>query len=274
MKNPFILLIPILIFALISGLGNRLFAAGGVSPAILVVISAVAMLLMAAIRPKKSSGKAVPDAALTLLGKYAESAFDYDEKLSSKFQSAVADYVNAMPKSAMNKLTALEAQCKTDADKYAVSVALGLAKTTVGDFEAAIKLYNKAVVIFPNTELAAAIGAAHQRMGELEHAIDSYEFALELDPDNIDARSSLATAYVADGRFDRAIEVAESALAQDENHASSLATCAICYGVLDDPLMSKSYTEKAVAQGYKEEKITATIPALKKKYRKTIESMK
>lgn len=268
MKKPFYFLIPILIFAVISFLGTRLFASGGMHPAVLVAIAAVAMLLMAAIRPKAGSGKAAPDAALTILGDFAKDAFDHDEKLASKFQSAVADYVGSMPKAAINKLEKLQPLCKTDADTYAVSVAMGLAKTTVGDFEAAIKLYNKAVVINPTTELAAAIGAAQQRIGELTQAMDSYAFALELDPDNVDARSSLATAYVADGDFEMAIEHAKLVLDRDENHASALATTAICYGVLNDPLLYKSYTEKAVANGYKEDKITSTVPALKKKFKR------
>lgn len=268
MKKTGLFLIPLLIFAVISFLGTRLFASGGMHPALLVAIAAAAMLLMAAVRPKNKNGKAAPDAALTILGDFAKDAFDYDEKLSSKFQSAVADYISSMPKSAINKLEKLQPLCKTDADTYAVSVVLGLAKTTVGDFEAAIKLYNKAVVLNPTTELAAAIGGAQQRIGELTQAMDSYAFALELDPDNLEARSSLATAYVADGDFEMAIEHAKLVLDRDENHASALATTAICYGVLNDPLLYKSYTEKAVANGYKEDKITSTVPALKKKFKR------
>lgn len=274
MKKTGIFIIPLLIFGVISILGTRLFASGGIHPAVLVAIAAGAMLLMAAIRPKNNSGKATPDAALTILGDFAKDAFDYDEKLSNRFQSAVADYINSMPKSAINKLEKLQNACKTDADTYAVSVALGLAKTTTGDFEAAIKLYNKAVVLHPTTELALAIGAAQQRIGELEQAQDSYEFALDLDPSNIEARSALATAYVADGMFEEAITEARLALEMDENHASALATCAICYGVLNDSLLCRSYTNKAIENGYKAEKISSTIDALKKKFKKTLESMK
>jgi tetratricopeptide (TPR) repeat protein len=235
---------------------------------VLVVISAVAMLAMAAIRPKKSAVKADPTAAMGILGDVAKEAFAHDEQLAAKFRSAVKDYSSNMPKSAINKLEKLQSQCKTDADTYAVSVALGVAKASIGNFEAAIKLYNKAVVIYPTTELAAAIGAAQQRMGELDQARDSYEFALELDPANIDARSALATAYVADGMFEQAIEEARLALEQNENHASSLATCAICYGILNETLLSKNYTDKAVSSGYKAEKITSTITALKKKFKR------
>lgn len=270
MKKSGLFILPLLIFAVVSVFGNRLFAAGGMSPAVLVALCAGSMLLMAAIRPKSNAGKASVDAGLTILDDFAKDAFHYDDKLSSKYQSAVADYLNAMPKSAISKLEKLQNVCKTDADTYAVSVALGLAKTTQGDFESAIKLYNKAIVLHPTTELAMAIGAAQQRIGELEQARDSYDFALELDPNNIEAFSAKATAYVGDGMFEEAITEARLALEMDENHASALATCAICYGVLDDNLLCKSYTDKAVAAGYKADKISATIPALKKKFKKTL----
>lgn len=267
MKKSGIFIIPVLIFALVTLVGNRLFASGAVSPTTLVIGAGLIFFLLMMVRPKGKS-TAAPDHTLTLLGEFSKDAFADDEKLAAKFQSAVADYLNNMPKSAINKLEKLQSQCKTDADTYAVSVALGLAKTTVGDFDAAIKLYNKAVVLHPTTELACAIGAAQQRIGELSAARDSYEFALDLDPNNIDARSSLATAYVADGMFEDAITEARLALELDENHPSSLATCAICYGVLDDNLLYKSYREKAVANGYKEEKITSTVSALKKKFKR------
>lgn len=267
MKKSGIFIIPVLIFALVTILGNRLFASGAVSPTTLVIGASLLFFLLMMVRPKSKS-TAAPDKALTLLGDYAKDAFADDEKLAGKFQSAIADYTNNMPKAAINKLEKLQSQCKTGADTYAVSVAMGLAKTTVGDFEAAIKLYNKAVVIYPSTELACAIGGAQQRIGELRQARDSYEFALDLDPNNIDARSSLATAYVADGMFEDAITEARLALELDENHSSSLATCAICYGVLNDTLLYNSYKDKAVANGYKEDKITSTVPALKKKFKK------
>lgn len=268
MKKTGLLIIPILIIGLFGIFGGRLLTSGIVSPTTLVIITVVAFGLMMLIRPKNQAGKASPDAALTLLGDYAKEAFADDEASSNKFSSAVSDYVNSMPKAAISKLEKLQPLCKTDADTYAVSVALGMAKTTTGEFDAAIKLYNQAVVIHPTTELAMAIGAAQQRIGELEQARDSYEFALDLDPNNIDARSALATAYVGDGMFEEAIDEARLALEMDEDHASALATCAICYGVLDDNLLCKSYTDKAVAAGYKADKISATIPALKKRFKR------
>ena len=267
MKKPGIFLIPLLIFAVISFLGTRLFASGAISPAAMVAIFGGLMILMAFVRPKNKSQSPVDD-QLTLLGEPAQDAFKDDEKLQSKFQSAVADYTAGMPRAAMNKLTVLATQCKTDNDRYAIAVMTGLVNCSLGDFENAIKLYNQAIVLFPGSQLAAAIGSAHQRLGELKKAIDSYEFALELDENNLDARSSLATAYVAHGDFELAIEESQQVLDQDENNASALATIAICHGVLGNEDLRVGYTEKAVANGYKEEKINTTIDALKKRHRK------
>lgn len=268
MKKTGIFLVPILIIGAFMLMSNKLMASGAVNPTTMVIVAVVAFVLMLAIRPKKQPSSGNTESTLSLLGDFAKDAFANDEKLSKQFDSAVSDYVNGMPRAATSKLEKLQPLCKTDADNYAVSVALGMTKSSTGDYAAAIKLYNKAVVLHPTTELAMAIGNAQQRIGELEQARDSYEFALDLDPSNIDARSSLATAYVADGMFEEAIEEARLALEQDENHSSSLATCAICYGILDDTLLCRSYTDKAVANGYNASKITDTITALKKKFKK------
>jgi tetratricopeptide (TPR) repeat protein len=268
MKKSGIFIVPLLIFAVISLLGTKLFAAGTISPAMLVALGAGAMLLMALIRPKAPKGNVTPDTAMTLMGDFSRDAFAQDEKLRRQFDSAVTDYMGAMPKSATGKLEKLQPLCKTDADTYAVSVILGLTKASIGDYEAAIKLYNKAIVLNPTTDLALAIGAAQQRIGELEKARDSYDFALDLDPNNIEALSAKATAYVGDGMFEEAITEARLALEMDENHPSSLATCAICYGILDDMLLHKSYTDKAVDNGYSAVKISDTVTALKKKFKR------
>lgn len=267
MKKPGIFLIPLLIFAVISFLGTRLFASGSISPAAMVAIFGGLMILMAFVRPK-NKGQVPADAQLTLLGEPAKDAFSDDEKLQGKFQSAVADYTAGMPRAALNKLTLLATQCKTDNDRYAVAVMTGLVNCSLGQYESAIKLYNQAIVLFPSSELASAIGSAHQRLGELRKAIDSYEFALELDSGNLDARSCLATAFVAHGDFEYAIDASQLVLDHDENNASALATVAICHGVLGNDDLYVGYTEKAVANGYSEEKIKSTVEALKKRHKK------
>lgn len=273
MKKSGIFVVPILIIGVFMLMSNKLMASGAVTPTTMVMIGAVAFVLLLLIRPRKPTSSASPDAVLTLLGEFSKGAFVSDEKLSKQFDAAVGDYLNNMPKAAIGKLEKLQNLCKTDADTYAVSVALGLTKASTGDYAAAIKLFNRAVVLHPTAQLAEAIASAHQRIGELDEAIDSYEFALDLDPDAIDIRAKLATAYVGNGDFKTAIDQAQLVLDQKEDHASALATIAICHGVLDHSDLCSGYTAKAVDAGYSEQKITTTVTALKKKYKKTLESM-
>lgn len=273
MKKTGMLFMPIIVVALMAFFGKQLFS-GRIDPMTMLIIAAVAFGLMMFIKPKKSASGSTNAAAMDLLGEYAKDAFSYDEKLHNKFMSAVNDHFNAMPKSAYKKLTELEPLCKTDDDTYAHSIALALSKISNEDYEGAIKLYNKAVVIHPSAQLAEAIGSLHQRMGELEKAIDAYQFAMDLDPSNLAILAKVATVYVADGDFESGIEHAQLVLDREENNASALATIAICHGALEHGDLYKGYTVKAVENGYDEGKITNTVTALKKKYKKTLESLK
>ena len=274
MKKAGSILIPIAVFAVVFIFFRQVFGSTRMNPLVMLGIIAVCLIGSTMLRPRKSGSKGTVDATFSLLGDYSKEAFSYDEQLSAHFQSAVSDFLNSMPKSATKKLEQLQPHCKTDADTYAVSVALGMIKCYDDDHAAAIKLFNRAVVLHPTAQLADAIGAAHQRIGELEQAMDSYEFALDLDPDALDIRAKLATAYVADGKFHAAIDHAQQVLDRQENHTSALATIAICHGALGNEDLSQGYAARASEAGYSAEKITATITALKKKYKKTLEALK
>ncbi len=274
MKKIGTLMVPAAVLLVVFVLFKQVFGSGPINPMVLGVIIIVSLMGAILITPKNNRAKGNAENTFSLLGDFGKEAFSYDENLNNQFQAAITDFLNSMPKAATKKLEKLQGQCKTDADTFAVSVALGMIKCYDDDHAAAIKLFNKAVVLHPTAELAEAIGSAHQRIGELEEAIDSYEFALELDPEKIDIRAKVATAYVGNGEFLTAIDHAQRVLDIQEDHASALATIAICHGVLDNTSLYEGYTAKAVEAGYSEQKINTTVPALKKKYKKTLESMK
>jgi tetratricopeptide (TPR) repeat protein len=268
MKNYSTFLVPVAVLLVVFAFFKLIFASGPVNPILMggiLVVSLVGSLLL---RPKNNGNHRNTDTTLSLLGDYSKDAFSYDAALSAQFQGAVSDFLNSMPKAATKKLENLQPLCKTDADTYAVSVTLGMIKASNGDYSAAIKLFNRAVILHPTAELADTIGSAHQRIGELEEAMDSYEFALDLDPENIDIRAKLATACVADGKLEEAIEQAQLVLDLREDHASALATIAICHGILGNDDLYSGYTARAVEAGYQEQKITATVPVLKKKFKR------
>lgn len=264
MKKNFMFFIPVLIFLVFTVLANRMMASGALNPQMLIFVVPVVALVMMLVRPKKSEKKPVTDIFEKVMGDYAVNAFSDDSKLSKTFQTALNDYSGNMPKAAISKLTKLAPQCRTDEEKYAVAMASALCYEATQKYEEALREYNKAVVLHPTTELAHSIGALYQRIGELKKARDSYEFALELNPGNIEARSSMATAWVASRKYENALEHAMMALEMDENHASSLATAAICYGLTNENALYAEYTDKAEANGYNRKKIEDTVKALKK----------
>lgn len=257
-------LFPIVIFLLFTLAGNKILATGSVSPSSLLIIGGVLVFLFLMIKPKAAAAKPADDFEAKIRGEFAKDAFADKPQLAAKFQAAMKDYGSNRPKACLSKLTKLAPLCTTDQEIYAVAMATGLTQVTVQNFKAAIREYNRAVVLYPTAETVISIASCQQRLGDLEKAIDSYEFALDLEPDNLDALCRLATANVANGNYDTALEQAQLALEREETNASALATAAICCGMLDEPLLRKRYTELAVENGYKASKIDETISVLKK----------
>ena len=258
-------LFPVLIFLLFMTLGNKIFTTGKVSPSTLVIIVVVAMVMVSMMKPKAKAGKPASNIEQKARGEFAKDAFADDPKLEAMFQAAIKDYNGSMPKAALAKLTKLAPLCTGEKEIYAVSMATGQVQMVLGKPIPAVREYTRALGLHPTPQGAIDLGSCHQRLGNLDKARDSYEFALDLDPENLEARAMLATAYVADGNYHLALEHAETILAKNENHASALATAAICCGLTGDPVMSKHYTTLAVDNGYSKKKIEETISALKKR---------
>ena len=257
--------VPVLMLLVFMRLGTGALASGTVHPALLAVATFVGMILLLVLKPKNKGAKPASDLEKKARGEFAKDAFVEDAKLSRLFQAAIQDYNSNMPKAALNKLTKLAALCTGDKEIYAVSMATAQCHLILGKPLPAIREYTRALGIYASAEVALELGSCHQRLGNLDKARDAYEFAQDLEPDNLEARSRIATTYVADHEFETALEQANLVLDKDENHASALATAAICHGLLNDPVMCKYYTQLAVDNGYSQSKIESTISALKKR---------
>ena len=256
-------ILPTVLMLAIMFAGYKMMTAGVISPIVLIGMTMAMMLCFLFIRPSAKNA-ASPEAILEALGEFGKDAFSDDSQLSKDFQTAVANFLGNMPKAALAKLEKIKPQCRTDAEKYAVAMLCATIQCKLNEFSRAIPEYNQAVVLHPTSEVALSIGSCQQRIGELRKARGSYEFALELDPNNVQAMSALATAWVADRKYENALDYAEMALEHAPDNASALATCAICHGLLGNQEESAEFTEKAVREGYNRQKITDTIKALKK----------
>lgn len=264
MKKIGFMIIPILV-VIAAGLMLPKVMSGAVSMSTLAPVYLGVILFMFLLRPKKGPSKSAQQVLSEVYDDYCKDAFAEHPELEKKFIAAVNDFGKSLPKSALNKLQSLSEECATKQQKYAVAMAAALICRATQDYKHAIREYNKAIVLNPTDTLAYNIGDCQQRLGNLDKAIDSYEFAMELNPESARYPSSIATACVGSGKYDRAIGYAEDALAIDPEYAQALATMAICYGLKDDPVMHKHYSVKAAEAGYKLEKIDATIKALKKR---------
>lgn len=257
-------LVPILFVLMFTLITPRILNSQ-LNPGTMAMLAAGLFVLMMVFKPKKASTKTAQAVAEDLLDDFCSNAFADDEALDKKFQSLLHDIGANMPKSAVNKAGKLEVLCETDAQKYAVAVVCAQAWRNQQKYKEAVREYNKAIVLHPTAGLAANIGDCQQRLGNLSKAKDSYEFACELEPKNPKYLSSLATVHVADGDYETALDIAMDALELDETLSQALATAAICYGLLNDPVMHKQYTQLAVSNGYSEKKIQETVKALKER---------
>jgi len=262
------MLVPVALLLLFMKVSSSVLASGSVNPLLLIGISAVFMVLLLATRPKNKAPKPASDLEKKVRGDFARDAFADDPKLGAMFQAAIKDYSSNMPKAAISKLTKLAEKCTGEKELYAVAMATAQCHLIVGKPLPAVREYTKALNIHPSAEVALELGSCHQRLGNLDKARDSYEYALDLQEGNLEALSRIATTYVADHDFETALEYANRIIDLDENHASALATAAICHGVLGDPVMCNYYTRQAVANGYSQKKIEETIATLKKRVKK------
>lgn len=257
-------LVPVVLLLAFTFLGNRMFSSGNIQPRTLVILMAILVAVLLIFRPKqKKSHSPASELESKVRGTFAKDAFADDAQKSGKFQSALKDFSGNMPKSALNKLNKLAPLCDTDPEKYAVAVATAMVLTSLNKYAEAARQYTSALVLCPDSNVSLEQGRCYQRIGELKKARSAYSYALDLDGTNLEARSALATACVADRDYETGLEEAKKVLEQNENHASSLATAAICCGLMNDPVMGKFYTDKAVANGYSANKIKDTIAALK-----------
>ena len=259
------MLVPVLMLLVFMKLGSGVLASGSMNPLVLIGISFFFLVLLLAFRPKNKSAKPASDLEKKARGEFAKDAFADEPKLGAMFQAAIKDYNSNMPKAALAKLIKLSALCTGDKEIYAVSIATAQCQIVVGKPLLAIREYTRALSIHPTAEVAMELGSCHQRLGNLDKARDSYEYALDLDENNLEAPARIATTYVADHDFRTALAYANRIIDKDENNASALATAAICHGLLGDSVLCTYYTNLAADNGYSQKKIEETIATLKRK---------
>ena len=82
-----------------------------------------------------------------------------------------------------------------------------------GEFEQAVDEYEQALKLEPeNVDLLSNLGVAYYNLGQLDKAIDQYSKAIEIAPGDADIRSNLAAAFVQQYQTSGSLDHLEKAL--------------------------------------------------------------
>jgi tetratricopeptide (TPR) repeat protein len=107
-----------------------------------------------------------------------------------------------------------------DPNNLAAVIALGNAYFDSGQWNEAIRLYERALAINPRSaDVHTDMGTAYRNMGRSDRALAEYRRALELEPGQMDARYNLGVVYAYDVKdYRRAIAIWNQVLRLDPNY--------------------------------------------------------
>lgn len=148
-------------------------------------------------------------------GKTAEAAGRYRALLDERRDDAQAMFalarIAALNEHPGEAIDWLEQAAKADTTAVAPRAALSKLYIAANRFDAAEKVALEAIALNDTiADVHNTLGVARLRMAHAAAALESFERAVELDPENTDYRLNLARAYAAGGDEERALTVLEA----------------------------------------------------------------
>jgi tetratricopeptide (TPR) repeat protein len=118
-----------------------------------------------------------------------------------------------------------------------------------GEYAEAAQTFEKALELEPdNVETLTKLGMAHYKLVQLDQAIEAYTKALALKPDDVSVMSNLGVAYYRFGRLDNAIEIYNQAIAVAPDDADIHSNLAAAYVQKYQPDGPTDYLDMALEQ--------------------------
>lgn len=193
---------------------------------------------------------------------FIQNPFSEDSKLEKRFYNAVDDYNRNKPAAAISKLSKLRQECQRSADVYAVTVFMALCCDDMRLYPDAIRHYQAALSLRPNSSLASNMGLCYCNAGDRENAEKAYRQAIAIDPKNAFAYNNMATLYFRDGNYATALDYAEAALEANDTMPQALSCAAVCCALMGYEAQYENYYRRAVSAGYDGKKIKDAIRSL------------
>lgn len=226
----------------------------------LVILAALGSLF--GIRNQRSAGnkKAMYQKAYS---DFIQDPFPDDKRLQKKFYSAVEDYNQNKPADALKKLTQLRKKCQRSSELYAVTVFTALCYDEQRLYREAITHYEAALRIRDNSTLQSKMGLMYDRLGDYESALKAYQRAVLLDPKNATAHNNIAQQQMRLGEYEAALKSAGTAHSLNQRLIPALNALAVCHYMLGNQEEYQRYLRQAAAAGSDAKSIKAYIARLK-----------
>ena len=115
-----------------------------------------------------------------------------------------------------------------------------------GDMDGAIEEFEKALAVDPNNvNVHNSLGVCHGVRGNLDLAIDAFETAIALDPEDVMATYNLGLAHLKQGNRDKALELFLEAHGLDGEHPDIACQIGLCYRDMGRTEAALGFLEKA-----------------------------
>ncbi len=226
---------------------------------ILILAGLVLVLFRPNRRRRVSNKKALYQKAYP---EFIQNVFAEDKKLEKKFYDAVDDYNQNKLAAAVSKLSKLRGQCQRTADIYAVTVFTALSLFDMQLYEEAAKHYYSALQMRPHSTLASNLGLCYERLGKTEMALEAYQKAVALNPNNAFVYSNLGFLFFRKEDYESALENAEKSIAINAQMPQALALASMCCALLERGEEYAKYYRRAVNAGYDGNRIKNTVQSL------------
>ena len=162
--------------------------------------------------------------------------------------------------SSISVLNSLLPKCTSDSEKYAVLLFTALSLTDSSAYEAAIDVYLEILKFNTSSSTVYSnLGLLYTNLGDLKNALDAYKKAVECDPDNPYAYNNIATVFIRNAEYEKAIPFALKAHELKRNLTPATNSLAICYSVLGEKELANKYFKISVSNGVNAEGLSRTI---------------
>ncbi len=171
-------------------------------------------------------------------------------QVSSNNMSICINEVNGDVDAAISACTAaLQSEVLSETNRRSALNNRGIAYRSKGDYDHAIQDFNQAIQLNPNDDkVLNNLGAAYMMQGDHDHAIQNYDKAIQLNPDYFIAIKNRAAAYADKGDYQRAMVDYDRALKLNPSHPGALQTRGILHFFTED-YQGAARDEKGIVAG-------------------------